>query len=241
MRTRLWLWRRCSWDRRWRRALSPRGGRRGWTRRSLCGRIEGFLGWRPGPVVTITEPSPGGLRRILRHCYYESLSFKPPHVTAIYPGSFDPITFGHLDVIQRGALLFDRLIVSILRNETKAPLFSVEERMEMLREVLGDYPNVAVDSFGGLLVEHAAEHGATVLLRGIRAISDYENEWQMALMNRRLRPGLETVFMMASETHSFISSRLVKEVFSLGGNVAGLVPPSVEARLRGRLAQATIS
>ena len=178
---------------------------------------------------------------MLRHCYYESLSFKPPHVTAIYPGSFDPITFGHLDVIQRGALLFDRLIVSILRNDTKAPLFSVEERMEMLREVLGDYPNVAVDSFGGLLVEHAAAHGATVLLRGIRAISDYENEWQMALMNRRLRPGLETVFMMASETHSFISSRLVKEVFSLGGNVAGLVPPSVEARLRGRLAQATIS
>lgn len=111
----------------------------------------------------------------------------------------------------------------------------------MLCEVLDEYPNVEVDSFGGLLVEHAAAHGATVLLRGIRAISDYENEWQMALMNRRLRPGLDTVFMMASETHSFISSRLVKEVFSLGGNVAGLVPPSVEARLRGRLAQATIS
>jgi pantetheine-phosphate adenylyltransferase len=108
-----------------------------------------------------------------------------------------------------------------------------------LREVLHIYPNVEVDSFDGLLVEHAAARGATALLRGIRAISDYEYEWQMALMNRRLQPGLETVFMMASEAHSFISSRLVKEVFSLGGNVAGLVPPSVEARLRGRLTQAT--
>jgi pantetheine-phosphate adenylyltransferase len=166
------------------------------------------------------------------------LQTKPPSVVAIYPGSFDPITTGHLDMIQRGARLFDRLIVSILRNETKAPLFSVEERMEMLREVLHGYPNVEVDSFGGLLVEHAAARGATVLMRGIRAISDYENEWQMALMNRRLQPGLETVFMMASEAHSFISSRLVKEVFSLGGNVAGLVPPSVEARLHGRLKQA---
>ncbi len=140
-------------------------------------------------------------------------------------------------MIQRGARLFSRLIVSILRNETKAPLFSVEERMEMLREVLHVYPNVEVDSFGGLLVDHAAARGATALLRGIRAISDYENEWQMALMNRRLQPGLETVFMMASEAHSFISSRLVKEVFSLGGNVAGLVPPSVEARLGARLAK----
>jgi pantetheine-phosphate adenylyltransferase len=167
------------------------------------------------------------------------LQTKPPSVVAIYPGSFDPITNGHLDLIDRGARLFDRLIVSILRNETKAPLFSVEERMEMLREVLHVYPNVEVDSFGGLLVDHAAARGATALLRGIRAISDYEYEWQMALMNRRLQPGLETVFMMASEAHSFISSRLVKEVFSLGGNVAGLVPPSVEARLRGRLTQAT--
>ncbi len=164
---------------------------------------------------------------------------KPPSVVAIYPGSFDPITNGHLDLIQRGARLFDRLIVSILRNETKAPLFSVEERMEMLREVLHVYPNVEVDSFDGLLVDYAAARSATVLLRGIRAISDYEYELQMALMNRRLQPGLETVFMMASEAYSFISSRLVKEVFSLGGNIAGLVPPSVEARLRGRMTQAT--
>jgi pantetheine-phosphate adenylyltransferase len=163
------------------------------------------------------------------------LQSKPSCVIAIYPGSFDPITNGHLDLIQRGARLFDRLIVSILRNETKAPLFSVEERMEMLREVLCVYPNVEVESFGGLLVDHAGARSATVLLRGIRAISDYEYELQMALMNKRLQPGLETVFMMANEIYSFISSRLVKEVFSLGGSITGLVPPSVEERLKLRL------
>ena len=160
---------------------------------------------------------------------------KPPRVTAIYPGSFDPITNGHLDLIVRGCYLFDKLTVAILRNETKQPLFSVEERIEMLREVVNCYPNVAVDSFDGLLVDYAAQNGATVLLRGIRAISDYEYELQMALMNRRLRPDIETVFMMASEAHSFISSRLVKEVFALGGNITGLVPASVEVRLRKRL------
>jgi pantetheine-phosphate adenylyltransferase len=133
--------------------------------------------------------------------------------------------------------LFDKLIVAILRNESKQPLFSVEERIEMLGEVVNCYPNVVVDSFEGLLVDYAAQNGATVLLRGIRAISDYEYELQMALMNRRLRPDIETVFMMASEAHSFISSRLVKEVFGLGGNIAGLVPPSVEGRLRKRLGQ----
>ena len=153
---------------------------------------------------------------------------------AIYPGSFDPITYGHLDLIERGCRLFDKLIISILRNETKQPLFSVEERMEMLREVVSCYANVAVDSFDGLLVDYAAQNGATVLLRGIRAISDYEYELQMALMNRRLQPEIETVFMLASEVHSFISSRLVKEVFGLGGSIAGLVPPSVETRLRKR-------
>ena len=155
-------------------------------------------------------------------------------MTAIYPGSFDPITNGHLDLIERGCYLFDKLIVAILRNESKQPLFSVEERIEMLREVVGVYPNVAVDSFDGLLVDYAARNGATVLLRGIRAISDYEYELQMALMNRRLRPDIETVFMMASEAHSFISSRLVKEVFGLGGNIVGLVPPPVEVMLRKR-------
>jgi pantetheine-phosphate adenylyltransferase len=163
------------------------------------------------------------------------LAAKSSRVIAIYAGSFDPITNGHLDLIQRAAGLFDCLIVSILRNENKLPLFSVEERMEMLREVLRVYPNVRVDSFGGLLVDHAAAHGATILLRGIRAISDYEYELQMALMNRRLRPGIETLFLMANEAYSFISSRLIKEVFSLGGNVSGLVPPCVEERLRLRL------
>lgn len=156
-------------------------------------------------------------------------------VVAIYPGSFDPITNGHLDLIERGCKLFDRLIVSILRNENKQPLFSAEERMEMLHEVVQGYPNVEVDSFNGLLVDYAAERGASVLLRGIRAISDYEYELQMALMNRRLRPEIETVFMMSGEAYSFISSRLVKEVARLGGNISGLVPPSVEQRLRSSI------
>lgn len=142
-----------------------------------------------------------------------------------------------MDLIERGSRVFGKLIVSILRNETKRPLFTVDERVEMLREVVDAYPNVEVDSFGGLLVDHAAEMGATVLLRGIRAISDYEYELQMALMNRRLRPGIETVFLMSGEAYSFISSRLVKEVFSLGGSISGLVPPSVEERLRNRIFQ----
>ena len=156
---------------------------------------------------------------------------------AIYPGSFDPITNGHLDLIDRGARLFDRLIVAILRNESKEPLFSVEERTEMLREVAASYPNVDVDSFHGLLVDYAADKGASVIIRGIRAISDYEYELQMALMNRRLAPGIETVFLMASEDYSFISSRLVKEVISLGGDISGLVPPLVEVRLRNRVSR----
>jgi pantetheine-phosphate adenylyltransferase len=162
------------------------------------------------------------------------LAAKPATVIAIYPGSFDPITNGHLDVIERGSKMFSRMIVAILGNDEKEPLFSVEERMEMLREVLVRYPNVEVDHFEGLLVDYAAARGATVLLRGIRAISDYEKELQMALMNRRLRPEIETLFLMAGEAYSFISSRLVKEVIGLGGNIAGLVPPTVEARLRKR-------
>ncbi len=162
---------------------------------------------------------------------------EPRSVVAIYPGSFDPITNGHLDLIQRGSRLFDRLIVSVLNNETKSPLFSVSERMEMLCEVVQVYPNVEVDSFNGLLVDYADARSATVLLRGIRAISDYEYELQTALMNRRLRPGLETVFLLASEASSFISSRLVKEVFGLGGNISGLVPPSVETRLQRRMSK----
>ena len=162
---------------------------------------------------------------------------REPNRIAIYPGSFDPITNGHLDLIQRGSRLFDRLIVSILRNESKEPLFSVEERIEMLREVAAPYPNVEVDSFDGLLVDYAADHAATAILRGIRAISDYEYELQMALMNRRLRPEIETLFLMSNEAYSFVSSRMVKEVFSLGGNISGLAPPPVEARMRGRFSQ----
>jgi len=163
------------------------------------------------------------------------LAAKPASVIAIYPGSFDPITNGHLDLIERGSKLFDRLIVSILRNDEKdEPLFSIEERMEMLKEVLAGYPNVAVDHFDGLLVDYASAQGATVLLRGIRAISDYEKELQMALMNRRLRPEIETLFLMAGEAYSFLSSRMVKEIIGLGGNISGLVPPSVEVRLRKR-------
>ncbi|MBI3208001.1 MAG: pantetheine-phosphate adenylyltransferase [Candidatus Solibacter usitatus] len=154
---------------------------------------------------------------------------------AVYPGSFDPITNGHLDLILRTSRFVDRVIVAILGNETKQPLFSVQERREMLSEVTADYPNVEVDSFDGLLVDYAAGRGATMIVRGIRAISDYENEWQMALMNRRLQPQLETIFMMASEANSFVSSRLVKEVFKLGGSVSGLVPRPVEARLKARL------
>jgi len=153
---------------------------------------------------------------------------------AIYPGSFDPITNGHLDLIERGSKLVDRLIVSILSNDAKLALFSVEERMEMLTEVVGRFPNVEVDCFDGLLVDYAARKNATVILRGIRAISDYEFELQMALMNRRLGPNIETIFLMAGEAYSYISSRLVKEVFRLGGNISGLVPPTVEARLRKR-------
>src|SRR5580692_6099187 len=160
---------------------------------------------------------------------------KHEKVVAIYPGSFDPITSGHLDVIERGARLCDRLVVAILRNEAKAPLFEVEERMQMLREVVAPYKNVEVDSFDGLLAHYALKKGARVILRGIRAISDYEYELQMALMNRRLQPELETVFLLAAEQYSFISSKMVKEVYRLGGNINGLVPPTIEKRLRNRL------
>jgi pantetheine-phosphate adenylyltransferase len=156
-------------------------------------------------------------------------------IVGVYPGTFDPITNGHLDLILRGSHIVDRLIVAVLRNEYKKPVFSVEERVEMLREVVQGIPNVEVDSFDGLLVDYTAQQGATVILRGIRAISDYEYELQMALMNRRLAPDIETVFMMAGEAYSFISSRIVKEVIRLGGNIGGLVPPSVVARLRERL------
>jgi pantetheine-phosphate adenylyltransferase len=153
---------------------------------------------------------------------------------AIYPGSFDPLTNGHLDLIERGALLFDQLVVAILRNENKTSLFTVEERVEMLREAVKHLPRVSVETFDGLLVKFAAQKGARVILRGIRAVSDYEYELQMALMNRKLHPCLETVFMLPGEAYSYVSSRLVKEVYRLGGDVADLVPPVVEERLRAK-------
>jgi len=156
-------------------------------------------------------------------------------VKALYPGTFDPTTNGHIDLIQRGAKIFGHLTVAVLNNPGKNPLFTVAERVEMLQEVVRSLDNVSVATFDGLMVEFARRQGATAVLRGIRAISDYEYEFQMALMNRRLAPEIETVFLMASEAHSFISSRLVKEVIRLGGNISGLVPPSIEGRLRKRL------
>ena len=160
---------------------------------------------------------------------------KPASLVAIYPGSFDPFTNGHLDLIERCTHLVDKLVVAILRNESKQPLFTVAERVEMLKDVLRGFGNVEVDSFEGLLVDYAARKEATVVLRGIRAISDYEYELQMALMNRRLHPEIETVFLMASEDYSFISSRMVKEVAALGGSVSGFLPPAVEERLKKKL------
>ncbi len=156
-------------------------------------------------------------------------------VRAIYPGSFDPLTNGHLDLIERGSKIFEELIVAILRNSEKDPLFTLPERKEMLQEMVKHYPNVRVDSFDGLLVDYAMKKNAKAVLRGIRAISDYEYELQMALMNRKLQPQLETVFMASGETYSYLSSRLVKEIFRLGGSVRGLVPDLVEEKMREKL------
>src|SRR6476619_4924162 len=151
---------------------------------------------------------------------------------AIYPGSFDPLTNGHIDIIQRGARLFDRIVVGILINLDKAPLFTVPERVEIAREVFSGSTNVEVDTFDGLLVDYARRKHAGVIVRGLRAISDFEYEMQMALMNRRLNPEVETAFMMPAEQYTYVSSRLVKEIVALGGSVAGLVPATVERRLR---------
>jgi pantetheine-phosphate adenylyltransferase len=155
-------------------------------------------------------------------------------VVAIYPGSFDPLTNGHVDIIQRGSRVFDRIVVAILLNLEKSPLFSVAERVDIARQVFAAYPNVEVDTFEGLLVEYARRKRANVIVRGLRAVSDFEYEMQMALMNRHLAPDVETVFMMPAEPYTYVSSRLVKEVVALGGSVKALVPTVVEARLRDK-------
>ena len=154
---------------------------------------------------------------------------------AIYPGSFDPVTNGHLDLIERGEKMFDHLIVAVLNNVEKQPLFTVPERVDMLRQVTGRWAAVEVDVFQGLLVDYARKRGAAVILRGIRAISDYEYELQMALMNRKLEPRLETVFMLPGESYSYLSAKLVREIAEFGAPLTGLVPPVVEEQLRLKL------
>jgi pantetheine-phosphate adenylyltransferase len=162
-------------------------------------------------------------------------------VIAIYPGSFDPLTNGHVDIIERGSKLFDKIVVSILVNLEKSPLFTVPERVEIARKVFSTYSNVEVDTFDGLLVDYARGRRASAIVRGLRAVSDFEYEMQMALMNRRLNPDVETVFMMPAEPYTYVSSRLVKEVVALGGSVTGLVPTVVEDRLREKkLARQTL-
>ena len=158
---------------------------------------------------------------------------------AVYPGSFDPLTNGHVDIITRGARLFERIIVAVLVNAEKSPLFSMAERLEVARTVFKHLPNVEVDTFEGLLVDYVERRGAQVIVRGLRAVSDFEFEFQMALMNQRLNGKIDTVFMMPAEQYTYISSRLIKEVFSLGGRVHGLVPDMVEQRLREKLADVT--
>jgi pantetheine-phosphate adenylyltransferase len=162
-------------------------------------------------------------------------------VLAIYPGSFDPITMGHVDIIHRGSRLFERIVIAVLINVDKAPLFSVHERVDIAREVFRDRANVEVDTFDGLLVDYARRKQAGVIVKGLRAVSDFEYEMQMALMNRRLYPDVETVFMMPTEPYTYVSSRLVKEVVALGGSVKGIVPEIVERRLREKkLARETL-
>ncbi len=162
-------------------------------------------------------------------------------VVALYPGSFDPLTNGHVDIIHRGARLFDRIVIAVLINLEKAPLFTVPERVDIARDAFKEWTNVEVDTFDGLLVDYARKRKASVIVRGLRAISDFEFEMQMALMNRRLNGEVETVFMMPAEPYTYVSSRLVKEVVALGGSVHGLVPDSVEARLREKkLARETL-
>jgi pantetheine-phosphate adenylyltransferase len=166
-------------------------------------------------------------------------AYNPKLVTAVYPGSFDPVTNGHLDLIARGAVIFDRLVVAVAKNSEKEPLFDLRERIEMLEAVTFDWKNVEIESFEGLLVDYARAKNAGVIMRGIRAVADYEYELQMAMMNRKIEPQIETVFMLPGEQYSYLSSRLVKEVARLGGPINGLVPPLVEERLRAKVGTQT--
>jgi pantetheine-phosphate adenylyltransferase len=153
---------------------------------------------------------------------------------AVCPGSFDPATNGHLDIIERAGMLFDKVIVAVLNNPNKKPLFSVEERVEMLRRTCGSMKNVEIDSFSGLLTEYAKSKNANAIVKGLRAVSDFEYELQMALMNKKLNPGIETVFVMTSSKYSYLSSSLVKEVASFGGCIKGLVPEVIESEVHKR-------
>ena len=164
------------------------------------------------------------------------MSRPPAGRVAVFPGSFDPLTNGHVDIILRSARLFERIVVAVLVNQDKRPLFTADERVGIIREVFREYTNIEADSFEGLLVDYARRRRASAIIRGIRAVSDYEYEFQMALMNRHLEPMLETVFMMPAEQYTYLSSRLTKEVFSLGADVAGLVPPAVEQAMKRKQA-----
>ncbi|MEY2430042.1 MAG: pantetheine-phosphate adenylyltransferase [Verrucomicrobiota bacterium] len=160
--------------------------------------------------------------------------------TAIYPGSFDPLTNGHLDVIQRATKLFDRVIVAVAKSESKQPLFTLEERVRMVTKAIGHLPTVEADSFDGLLVNYVESRSAQAVVRGLRAVSDFEFEFQLALMNRKLNERIETIFMMPKDTYTFLSSRIVKEIARLGGDVSAFVPAHVQAALGGKLIQTPV-
>ncbi len=156
--------------------------------------------------------------------------------TAIYPGSFDPLTNGHLDIVHRAAKLFDRVVVAVARNDSKRPLFSLQDRLQMVRRAVRRWPHVEADAFEGLLVEYAQKRSAQAVIRGLRAVSDFEFEFQLALMNRKLDERIETIFMMPKDAYTFLSSRIVKEIAGLGGDVSAFVPGHVEAALKRKLA-----
>jgi len=181
--------------------------------------------------MSLADVRDAGRRAVPRRRQGRSAAGGRRRSLAVFPGTFDPITNGHLDVVSRGLGVFERIVVAILVNAEKRPLFTAEERVEIIREVYRDNPRVKVDTFSGLLVDYAVKAGASAIVRGLRAISDFEFEFQLALMNRRLNPRIETVFVMAAESYSYVSSRLVKEIFQLGGPVRGLVPSVVERRL----------